>query len=366
MGRRHASSRGRAIRRPRWCGAQSRRAHSRARSGLDATAAARRYAWRDLAPWIAWPAPLDGARSQRWPRPAWPLRSARGAGLDRSAAGARRLPCARARRARSRKDVRLVQHRIPAGTLGPAGAAMARAVETCVHCGFCLPACPTYRVLGEEMDSPRGRIVLMKQVLEGDAALDDALPLHRPLPGVPRLRDGVPVGRALPRLLVPFRAAARRTATTAFERLRRDMLLEHARIARAVPRGGCAPGALAGAGAAPARAAGADAALLPAHLPPPEPLPALVPPGPRRARVALLTGCVQQVLAPVDHRRRAARARGARRRGGGPRASRAAAARWRSTPARAAHARARAGARSRPSRPTSTRSSPPRPAAGRR
>ena len=58
----------------------------------------------------------------------------------------------------------------------PTREAMARAVETCVHCGFCLPACPTYRVLGEEMDSPRGRIVLMKEVLEGDLALEDALP----------------------------------------------------------------------------------------------------------------------------------------------------------------------------------------------
>jgi glycolate dehydrogenase iron-sulfur subunit len=40
-------------------------------------------------------------------------------------------------------------------------------LRTCVHCGFCLATCPTYQLLGDELDSPRGRIYLMKQVLEG-------------------------------------------------------------------------------------------------------------------------------------------------------------------------------------------------------
>ena len=50
-------------------------------------------------------------------------------------------------------------------------------IDDCVHCGFCLPSCPTYVLWGEEMDSPRGRIHLMKTGLEG-APLSDAMVGH--------------------------------------------------------------------------------------------------------------------------------------------------------------------------------------------
>ena len=53
-----------------------------------------------------------------------------------------------------------------AGALDPGGHLAATAGD-CVHCGFCLPACPTYQLWGEEMDSPRGRIHLISQVLDG-------------------------------------------------------------------------------------------------------------------------------------------------------------------------------------------------------
>lgn len=49
---------------------------------------------------------------------------------------------------------------------------------TCVHCGLCLPACPTYRQLGNENDSPRGRIYLMRGVVEGKLELGEAFISH--------------------------------------------------------------------------------------------------------------------------------------------------------------------------------------------
>ena len=52
-------------------------------------------------------------------------------------------------------------------------AAAVPGIDTCVHCGFCLQACPTYVNLEDENDSPRGRIVLMRALVEGDLALDD-------------------------------------------------------------------------------------------------------------------------------------------------------------------------------------------------
>ena len=51
-------------------------------------------------------------------------------------------------------------------------------VADCVHCGFCLPACPTYVLWGRETDSPRGRIALIKGALEGDTDITDSVARH--------------------------------------------------------------------------------------------------------------------------------------------------------------------------------------------
>jgi glycolate oxidase iron-sulfur subunit len=51
-------------------------------------------------------------------------------------------------------------------------------ISDCVHCGFCLPACPTYELTGEEMNSPRGRIYQMKLISDGEAPLDAAAVSH--------------------------------------------------------------------------------------------------------------------------------------------------------------------------------------------
>lgn len=51
-------------------------------------------------------------------------------------------------------------------------------IDSCVHCGFCLSTCPSYRVLGTEMDSPRGRIYLMDAINKGEASLDETAGQH--------------------------------------------------------------------------------------------------------------------------------------------------------------------------------------------
>lgn len=67
------------------------------------------------------------------------------------------------------KSISTPQCAIPGTPLGLA----AEGLDACVHCGFCLQACPTYLTLEDENDSPRGRLVLMRAVVEGSLPVDD-------------------------------------------------------------------------------------------------------------------------------------------------------------------------------------------------
>src|SRR5690349_25150902 len=51
-------------------------------------------------------------------------------------------------------------------------------LRTCVHCGFCTATCPTYTLLGDELDSPRGRIYLIKDMLENDRPATAEIATH--------------------------------------------------------------------------------------------------------------------------------------------------------------------------------------------
>jgi glycolate oxidase iron-sulfur subunit len=194
-----------------------------------------------------------------------------------------------------------MQHKIDIDKLGPQGEEMARAVESCVHCGFCLPTCPTYVTLGEEMNSPRGRIVLMKSALEGDIELEDTLPYVDRCLGCMACVTACPSGVQYGELLNPFRALSdkkrtRSASSTLTRRVVRETLLHPSRFKKAASVGAL----IAPLGRFLPSSFTAMLELLPEELPPAaEPLPTVhSAEGKRRMRVALVAGCVQQVLAP--------------------------------------------------------------------
>lgn len=177
---------------------------------------------------------------------------------------------------------------------------MTKAIQACVHCGFCLPACPTYRELGQEMDSPRGRILLMKGVLEGNLDLAAASPYVDRCLGCLACETACPSGVPYRDLIGPFRAQTKEGRRwSAAERVRRLLIsrtLPHPsrlRIAARVGNVGKMLGPLVPSFLRPMLN------LLPRQLPPKQDWPEIVPAqGKRRARVALLAGCAQQVLDP--------------------------------------------------------------------
>jgi glycolate oxidase iron-sulfur subunit len=189
----------------------------------------------------------------------------------------------------------------PTAAMAPA---MEAAFRACVHCGFCLAACPTYRELGQEMDSPRGRIVLMRRLLDGDLSAAEITPhLDRCL-GCLACEPACPSGVAYRDLISPVRAKLegmrRRPVGPRLLRALAGATLPHptrlrwalraARVARPLRR--IAPACLR-----------PLLDLAPSRLPAAGPVPGHFPASGRpRAHVALLAGCAQQVLAPSINR----------------------------------------------------------------
>ncbi len=174
-------------------------------------------------------------------------------------------------------------------------------LRTCVHCGFCTATCPTYQVLGDELDSPRGRIYLIKDMLENNRPADEKTVKHidRCLSCLACMST-CPSGVHYMHLVDHAREYIENTYKRPFmDRTMRWML------ARILPYPGRFRLALRGAklakpfkGVMP-KPVKAMLELAPAKLPPPSlnDRPQVFPAtGPRIKRVALMTGCAQKAL----------------------------------------------------------------------
>jgi glycolate oxidase iron-sulfur subunit len=199
-------------------------------------------------------------------------------------------------------------HFTPEQLEDPQTAEVNRILRTCVHCGFCLATCPTYLLLGDELDSPRGRIYLMKQMLEEDrpATSQEVKHIDRCLSCLACMTT-CPSGVHYMHLVDEGRAHIERTYRRPFlDRLIRDAL------AAIIPEPGRFRAAVG------LSRLGRPLAPLLRRIPGLKPMAAMLdlaptrlaprsqavrrgvhpPDGERRARMVLLTGCVQDVLAP--------------------------------------------------------------------
>ena len=176
-------------------------------------------------------------------------------------------------------------------------------LRACVHCGFCTATCPTYQVLGDELDSPRGRIYLMKEMLENDRPADPRTVLHidRCLSCLACMTT-CPSGVHYMHLVDHARAHIERT----YRRPLMDRLLRWT-LARILPHPGRFRLSLHAARLGrplarflPDPRLRAMLEMAPARVPPPSPRdrPQTHPArgGERRMRVALMTGCAQRAL----------------------------------------------------------------------
>ncbi|HTI68061.1 MAG TPA: glycolate oxidase subunit GlcF [Caulobacteraceae bacterium] len=176
-------------------------------------------------------------------------------------------------------------------------------LRACVHCGFCTATCPTYVLLGDELDSPRGRIYLIKDMLEGDRTPTAAVVKH-----IDRCLSCLSCVTACPsgvdyRHLIDHarQYVEQRYVRSWSDRLLRRLLaalLPHPRRFRLALRLAQLAKPFAGLTSGRTRAM---LQLAPRSIPAASPAdrPQVFPAaGPRRMRVALLNGCAQQVVGP--------------------------------------------------------------------
>ena len=212
-------------------------------------------------------------------------------------------------------------HASPPAAIGPLSlhGLSVEGVNQCVHCGLCLAYCPTFSELGTEMDSPRGRIFMIKSLAEGRMTLSDSTVRHLSLCLDCRACETVcPAGVPYGRLIEAAKAEIERDRPGALGRrlfrwLNFGLLLGHPRLLGLAATGACLyqasglqrlvrksglvrllPGTLS-----------AWEALLPpvpARSERTAPPPVTPAEGSQRARVALLTGCVQSVIFAAHNR----------------------------------------------------------------
>ena len=180
-------------------------------------------------------------------------------------------------------------------------------IEECVHCGFCLPTCPTYKVWGEEMDSPRGRIVLMSEAASGGELSPKMVTHWDRCLGCMSCVTACPSGVQYDKLIEDTRAQVERNHPRApGDRLWRSLLFElfphpgrlralapllalsrSLGIPRAARRGGPLPRLRALASLTPETPLRKTMKRLPERIPAQ---------GEKRGMVGLLQGCVQRVF----------------------------------------------------------------------
>ncbi|WP_165225822.1 (Fe-S)-binding protein [Aquisphaera insulae] len=192
-----------------------------------------------------------------------------------------------------------------------------RNFQECVHCGLCTASCPTYLETSNENDSPRGRIYLMRAVTDGRLAMGAAVRRHLDLCLDCRACESAcPSGVHYGSLIEPFQIAMNQSAAGGSRR----SLLERLVLHHLFPYSGRVRAALlpawisqklglialaerTGATRMLPRTMRSMVAMLPRLSRPGSRLPEVLPPiGPRRARVALFTGCVADALQPETNR----------------------------------------------------------------